>query len=295
LKIAVIGSSGLLGEGFLHISKKIQHDIIGTHFEKEAYQKTSSLDIRKKIDIEKFLKVTKPDLVINASAITNPEACEKDPKNTFKTNVEGTKNLANSCNENGIHFVQISTEYVFNGKAGPCKEIDTPNPLSVYGKSKLESEKATLEVNPKFCVVRTAMLFGWSKNKMNLATFLISNLRNNNKVKVITDQIVSPSYNNNIAEMVAELAAKKSSGIFHVAGSSIVSRFEFAKTLAKVFKLDGSLIEPTSISGMGWSAKRPLNGGLIVEKISKEIISKPLTLEKSLMQMAHDESFHEKI
>lgn len=295
MKIAVIGSSGLLGEGFLHTSKKIQHDIIGTHFEKDTYQKTSYLDIRKKIDIEKFLSVTEPDLVINTSAITNPEACEKDPKNTYKTNVQGTKNLANSCNDYGVHFVQISTEYVFDGKAGPYKEIDTPNPLSVYGKSKLESEKTTLEINPMFCVVRTAMLFGWSKNKNNLATYLISNLRNGKKVKVITDQIVSPSYNNNIAEMVAELAARKSNGIFHVAGSSIVSRFEFAKTLAKAFKLDGSLIEPTSISGMGWSAKRLLNGGLIVEKISKEIISKPLTLEKSLMQMAHDESFHEKI
>jgi len=295
LKIAVIGSSGLLGEGFLHISKKIQHDIIGTHFEKDACRKTSYLDIRKKIDIEKFLSVTEPDLVINTSAITNPEACEKDPKNTYKTNVQGTKNLANSCNDYGIHFVQISTEYVFDGKAGPYKEIDTPNPLSVYGRSKLESEKTTLEINPMFCVVRTAMLFGWSKNKNNLATYLISNIRNSKKVKVITDQIVSPSYNNNIAEMVTELAAKKSSGIFHVAGSSIVSRFEFAKTLAKAFKLDGSLIEPTSISGMGWSAKRPLNGGLIVEKISKEIISKPLTLKKSLIQMAHDESFHEKI
>jgi dTDP-4-dehydrorhamnose reductase len=132
------------------------------------------------------------------------------------------------------------------------------------------------------------MLFGWSKNKLNLATLLISKLSQGEKLNVINDQIVSPSYNDNVAEILLELAEKKLGGIYHVSGSDIMSRLEFAKVLAKEFKFDEKLLESISISEFNWKAKRPKNGGLKVEKISKILHTKPMSVSESLKQMKID-------
>ena len=263
----IIGVSGLLGEGFLHL--KTNHDLITTTFSKNSINNSTILDIRKFENIKKFIEKHRPDVIINTAAITNPEYCENNPNEANETNVVGVKNLAEICNTSQIHFIQVSTEYVFDGIKGEYQEEDIPNPISIYGKTKFESEKITMKTNPSFCVVRTAMLFGWSKNKLNLATLLISKLSKGEKIDVINDQIVSPSYNDNIAEILLELAEKKLSGIYHVSGSSIMNRLQFAKDLAKEFNLDEKLLESISISDFNWKVRRPKNGGLVVEKISK--------------------------
>lgn len=286
MKIVIIGASGLLGEGFLHL--KTKHELITTSFSKDSIKNSTVLDIRKFDDVRKFIDKFKPDVVINTSAITNPEYCEINPFDANQTNVVGVKNLAEICNDFKIHFIQISTEYVFDGIKGRYKEESIPNPISEYGKSKLESEKITLQTNNSFCVARTAMLFGWSKNKLNLATLLISKLSQGEKLDVIDDQIVSPSYNDNIAEILLELAEKKLSGIYHVSGSDIMSRLEFAKALAKEFKFDEKLLKPISISEFDWKAKRPKNGGLEVKKISKILHTKLMSVSESLKQMKID-------
>ena len=286
MKIAIIGASGLLGEGFLHL--KTKHKLVATTFSKDSINPSTVLDIRKYDDVKKFLDEFKPNVVINTSAITNPEYCEINPIEANQTNVIGVKNLAEICNDFKIHFIQISTEYVFDGITGKYKEESVTNPISKYGKSKLESEKITLQTNNSFCVARTAMLFGWSKNKLNLATLLISKLSQGEKLDVINDQIVSPSYNDNVAEILLELAEKKLGGIYHVSGSDIMSRLEFAKALSKEFKLDEKLLESISISEFNWKAKRPKNGGLVIEKISKILHTKTMSVSESLKQMRID-------
>jgi dTDP-4-dehydrorhamnose reductase len=129
------------------------------------------------------------------------------------------------------------------------------------------------------------MLFGWSKNKLNLATLLISKLSKGEKIDVINDQIVSPSFNDNVAEILLELADKKLSGIYHVSGSDVMSRLEFAKALAKEFKLDENLLESIPISDFNWKSCRPKNGGLDVGKIIKILDKKPMSVLESLKQM----------
>ena len=284
----IVGSAGMLGEGFSHIIPNLTNDYIRTHYKKRSNYNSIKLDIRDKDHVTELLKKTDSDVVINCSSITNPEECEKDPDNAYATNVTGTQNLAEVCNANNIHFVQISTEYVFDGKKGPYKITDDATPLSIYGKTKLESEKITVKINPNFCIARTAMLFGWCKNKINLATFLISNLRARKKTKVINDQFVSPSYNDNVAEMLNELAEKKISGIWHIAGSSVCTRYDFAINLAEIFNLDKSLIEEISISQMPWTVQRPIHCGLVVDK-TLTLSHKPMTMEQSIKRMKNEE------
>jgi len=289
LKILVVGSNGLLGEGILHIANKTNHNIVPTYFEKKDHVQKLKLDIRDEHQVNNLLTKIEPDVVINASSITNPELCKENPENAYLTNVDGVKNLAKTCNMLGSYFIQLSTEYVFDGKNGPYTELDKPNPISIYGKTKYISEKTTLAINSDFCIARTAMLFGWSKTKSNLATYTISKLRNKENIKVIDDQIVSPSYNNNIGEMLIEIGEKKLSGIHHVSGASIVSRYEFALKLANIFHLNDSLIEPISINKIGWKAKRPLQCGLLINKISRILATKSLTIEESIDRMMREE------
>lgn len=284
----IVGSAGLLGEGFSHIIPNLTNDYIRTHYKKRSNYNSIKLDVRDKNHVIELFKKTDPDVVINCSSITNLEECEKDPDNAYATNVTGTKNLAEVCNANNIHFVQVSTEYVFDGKKGPYKITDDTAPLSIYGKTKLESEKITVKINPNFCIARTAMLFGWCKNKINLATFLISNLRARKKTEVINDQFVSPSYNDNVAEMLNELAEKKTSGIWHIAGSSICTRYDFAINLAEIFNLDISLIEEISISQMPWTVQRPIHAGLVVDK-TLTLSHKPMIMEQSIKRMKSEE------
>jgi len=139
MKIAVIGSSGLLGEGHLHIASKSKHEFITTYFNKNVYPQTIFLDIRYQDKVSEFLSKYEPDVVINTAAITNPELCDKDHDNAHKTNVIGTKNLAYECNQRGIHLILLSTEYVFDGKRGSYRENDPPSPISYYGKTKFIS------------------------------------------------------------------------------------------------------------------------------------------------------------
>lgn len=295
MKIVIIGTSGLLGEGFYHLKPSTDHELFFTHFQKKPMKSSQFLDMRDKIQVNHLLSQIKPDVVINTAAITNPETCEKFPVEANITNVSGTKNLATFCNDNGTHFIQVSTEYVFDGKNGPYSEKDIPLPESIYGETKLKSENITNDINSSFCIARTAMLFGWSINKQNLASYLIKELRDGKKVQVIHDQIVSPSYNDNIAEMLIEVAEKKLSGIFNIAGSSILSRFEFAENLCNIFNFDKNLLEKISISEFGWKANRPLKAGLSIEKISKVLIKKPMDIKTSLLRMKNDEKNWEEL
>jgi dTDP-4-dehydrorhamnose reductase len=228
-------------------------------------------------------------VTINCSAITDLDFCEKNKSHVLDVNTLGAKKLAQVCNVHNSHLIHISTDYVFDGQAGPYQENDMPNPISYYGQTKHQSEELVLKENENFCVVRTGMLYGWSQNKQNLATMITSELRNNRQVKLINDLQVSPSYTDNVAEMILELALMKISGIFNVANSSIVTRYDFGLLLSEVFELNKSLIKPISSKDFHWNVPRPHKGGLLLDKVSKVLNKKPLTAKECLIRMRAEE------
>ena len=283
-----MGASGLLGEGFQHISNGTNNEFI-LCYTKNKIPNAEHLDITKDDAVKSFFQIHKPDALINCSAITDLEFCEKNKSHAFNVNALGAKRLAQACNIHGSHMIHVSTEYVFDGNAGPYQENDTPNPISYYGQTKHESEELVLKENENFCVVRASLLYGWSQNKQNLATMIISELRNNRQVKLINNLQVSPSYTDNVAEMMLELAQMKISGIFNVANSSIITRYDFGMLLSEVFELDKSLIKSISVEDFHWKVPRPHKSGLLIEKISKVLRKKPLTVKECLIRMCEDE------
>ena len=288
MKICIVGASGLLGEGFQHISKDTENEFVFC-YAKNKIPNAVHLDITKEDMVKRFFQIHKPDALINCSAITDPEFCEKNKTVASDVNTLGAKRLAQACNNYGSYMIHVSTEYIFDGNTGPYHENDAPKPISYYGQTKYQSEELVLKENEKFCVVRTGVLYGWCQNRQNLGTMIISELRNNKQVKLINDQQVSPSYTDNVAEMMLELAQMKISGVFNVTNSSIMTRYDFGMLLSEIFGLNKSLIKSISVEDFHWEVPRPHKSGLLVEKISNVLRKKPLSVKECLIRMREEE------
>ena len=280
MKILLIGGSGLFGRAFVELIKdRTSHDIYATYNENIVdSEEAVFLDITDKKRVEEVIKKLQPDVVVHAAAFTNVDKCEVEKEKAYDINVEGTKNIAMASNEIGAKMIYISTDYVFDGTKGFYEEKDKTNPISYYGLTKLEGEKAVQEICDDFIIARTSVIYG--AHKKNFATWVIKELREENQIKIITDQWVSPTLNVDLAEQILALIEKDEKGIFHTAGGERINRYDFVVEMARVFDFNEKLITPATSKEMNWIAKRPMDSSLNVSKISK--IKKPYMVEESL-------------
>ena len=158
--------------------------------------------------------------------------------------------MVDICNQNNIFLLYLSSDLVFDGKKGNYYEDDNFNPISNFGKTKIQAEKIISDNLKNFCIVRTSLLYGWDSKKENFSTMIINSLRKNKQIDIINDQFVTPSFVNNISKMLLEICEKNISGILHVAGKNSLSRFEFAHQIADIFDLNGDLINPISMKNL---------------------------------------------
>ena len=174
----------------------------------------------------------------------------------------------------------VSTDYVFDGERGMYREEDATNPVNHYGYTKLLGEKYCQD----FCIARTCVIYGAkpASGKVNFALWLINKFEKGESVRIVTDQYITPTLNINLVRMLLEIAERKLRGVFHLAGATRVSRFEFAKEIARVFGLDDSLIIPSRMDEINWIAKRPRDSSLDVSKAAKYLNEKPYELKKAL-------------
>ncbi|HXG01325.1 MAG TPA: NAD(P)-dependent oxidoreductase, partial [Bacteroidota bacterium] len=202
----------------------------------------------------------------------------------WKTNVEGVENIIEAARRNDTMVIHISTDYVFDGRSGPYTENDRPEPLSYYGKSKLASENALRSSGLPYLIARTMVLYGFAPGvKPNFALWLIENLEKGRKVNVVDDQYGNPTLVDDLAYGLIQGFEMGRTGIYHLAGRDIVSRYEFALKLAKVFNFDPALINPVKTADLKQPAPRPLKSGLITLKAEVELGYKPSTVEQGLI------------
>ena len=280
MKILLTGGSGLFGRAFVELIKdRTSHDIYATYNENIVdSEEAVFLDITDKKRVEEVIKKLQPDVVVHAAAFTNVDKCEVEKEKAYDINAKGTKNVAMASNEIGAKMIYISTDYVFDGTKGFYEEKDKTNPISYYGLTKLEGEKAVQEICDDFIIARTSVIYG--AHKKNFATWVIKELRKENQIKIITDQWVSPTLNVDLAEQILALIEKDEKGIFHTAGGERINRYDFVVEMARVFDFNEKLITPATSKEMNWIAKRPMDSSLNVSKISK--IKKPYMVEESL-------------
>ena len=230
MKILITGANGLLGHELSSLLK--DHTLI--------LLSHSQLDISNSESVNKQIDSSSPDIIINSAAYTQVDACETNYDLAFQSNAIGPKNLAIKCKQLGIPLIHISTDYVFEGnekKNSPLVENDKLGPKTVYGKTKLEGEKMVQENCQKYFILRTAWLYGEGKNFVKT---MLSLSKKNKELKVVNDQIGSPTYAKDLAKAIKEIIEKKSDkyGIYHVTNKGEVSWYEFAKKIFEIKNIE---------------------------------------------------------
>lgn len=257
MKILVTGGSGQLG---LALQRQAEgHDLV-------AFNR-ASLDITDAGQVAEALAREIPDAVINCAAWTNVDACEGDPEKAMLVNGTAVGVLASEAAKVGARFVQISTDYVFDGtKEGPYFEDDTPNPLSAYGKSKLLGEQLA---GPDALIVRTSWVMG--PDGHNMLKTILRLLEGPDDLHFVDDQRGCPTFTDDLAEVIIELLEKKGQGIFHVTNTGTVSWFQFACAVALQSGATTDRIRPISTEDFYPSrpAVRPMNSELKSIMLSK--------------------------
>ncbi len=203
----------------------------------------------------------KPDIVIHAAAFTAVDECERQPALAFKVNAEGARSVALACREAGVPLLYVSTDYVFDGrKPTPYVEDDLPNPLNVYGRCKLEGEKHVSELMARFWIVRTSWLFG--PMGKNFVRTILQKASRDEPLRVVDDQIGTPTYTMDLAEKLDEIIQSGDTGIYHVTNQGYCSWYEFAVEIIRQAGLTGVQVTPIPTSVSERPAPRPLNSRL---------------------------------
>ena len=215
--------------------------------------------------------------------MTNVDGCETNPKMAEAINVGGVKNL---CKIFEGHFIQISTDYVFDGTDGPYEEDDETNPISVYGQTKLAADKWLTNNHPKATIFRANVVYGYTKRtKASFVKWVVDSLLDGKPIRVVDDQWNNPTWTESIATVIKVLIEKEALGLYHYGDKEYMNRYEFAHLIAKVFDLDTSLISPISTADLKQPAPRPLKSGLKTEKIESALGIVPNSVETCLQEI----------
>ena len=238
--------------------------------------------------VETALLDFRPDAVLHAGAFTDVDACERDPAEAWRVNVGGTEAVARACRAIAARLVAVSTDYVFDGEAGPYGEDDVPNPRGVYARTKRCGEEAALVLAPDCAVARVAVVYsGRPGAKRTFATQVVDKLTRGERVLAFSDQVVSPTLAENGAAMVLELLLETDyRGILHTSGATALDRVDFARRVAARFGLEGEIV-PVHTRDAKLLAPRPLHAGLRVDRAAGLLRTQPLPVDAAL------ELFHE--
>ncbi len=296
-KILILGANGFLGSNFIQLRSKnkimykdfsfIAADLHNNNIDKAI--PFYHIDITHQEEVYKRIVNLSPDIIFLTAAMTNVDQNEKDKQLATKINVEGPKNVIKACKQIGSKLIFMSTDFVFDGRnRGNFTEEDIPNPINHYAKTKLDAELAIINSDINHLICRTAVLYGWNSERLNFITWILKKLQNKEPINIVTDQINSPTYVRNLAEIILKLIEKKASGTYHTAGDDALSRYEIAIKCAEVFEHDKNLINP--IGSLNQVALRPKNVSLNIKKLKSFLLGSELnclSLLEGLKDMKH--------
>ena len=266
MNILILGGTGMLGSECRRVFEQ-GHDVTAPN--------KKELDIISWDEVIENLQTISPELVINCAGFTDVDASEIETFAVRKINVEGPRNLAQGCARFRRRLVHISSDYVFDGQKimpQPYFEDDTLNPLSAYGKSKMDSEVAVRENSPYYIIVRTGWLYGI--NGKNFIKSIISQALQKKRpvLRVADDQFGSPTWTYRLAIQLRELINSEGRGTYHATAEGYCSRFEYAKHILKKLEIKAT-VEPCSMKDFPGLAKRPANCLLENRLLRKQGIS----------------------
>ncbi len=289
-RILLIGSNGMLGQRLVTFFKDKQDvELLTCSAEKESFIygiEYRQVNIVEKNQVKSIINDFYPDFIINTAAFTNVDACETQKETAWKVNVVGVGNIANYAWTCDAHLIHISSDYVFDGKNGPYSEQDKVNPISYYGRTKLASENVIIGSGVKHTIIRPNVLYGPAKyGRPDFVKWVINSLRNNQQIRIVTDQINNPTYLDDLVSAISKIIEFKREGIYHIGGKEFLSRYDFTIRIANYFNLKKDLITPIKTEKLNQPARRPLKSGLITLKAETELGYSAREIEESFNLM----------
>ncbi len=293
-KILITGSNGLLGHKLIDLLSIIDHvEIIGSGLGANRYKNTDlknftyhTLDITNAEQVQLIFNLVKPTHIIHTAAMTNVDACELNEEMCFLQNVVGTQNLITGANQLAVrpHFTLLSTDFIFDGAKGPYREIDLPNPLSIYATSKLEAEKIVETSNLNYAIARTVLVYGYTNtlSRNNIVLWVKESLEAGKEINVVTDQFRTPTLAEDLAQGCIAIAFKNAQGIFNISGKDFMHINDLAHRVARFWNLDESLIKVSNSSAIKQPAMRPPITGFVLDKAFDVLQYQPHTFEQGL-------------
>jgi len=226
-------------------------------------------DVTDARQMARAIELAQPEIIIHAAAMTSVDDCELQPDLAFRVNAEGTRTVASLSRKLAIPMVYLSTDYVFDGeKSDPYLETDPPHPINVYGKSKLRGEEYVRDLVERSWIVRTSWLFG--PRGKNFVEAILEQARSGARLRVVEDQVGSPTYTEDLAASLEQIIERGAIGIYHVSNQGACSRFDFAQEILRQAGLDPTQVEPILTSASDRPARRPKNSRLASARLVAE-------------------------
>ena len=302
-KILILGVSGLTGYRLAILSSK-DYRVYGTYNKRTINLKNCEvfqLDKSDVINAQNLIKKIEPNIIVDCSALHNVDYCEAHQEETKLVNVDAPKYITEICKEIGAKMIYLSTDYVYDGTENVYTEESQTNPLNYYGLSKLNGEEVIVKAGIDYAICRTSLIFGWNPNEVlgrlsssgktqNYVIWALNKLRNNEKLRIVNDQYSTPTFVDELAETLLELANSDLRGIFHTVGSDFLNRYDFTIKIAEAFDLNKQLIEPVTSDMFKQAAKRPMKCCLDNSKIEKALNIKFSSIQDALIKMRNQEN-----
>lgn len=288
MRILVTGANGLLGQKLVELISTKNDYLIATAKSKLVIDlprgEYHSLDITNRNEVERVLQNSKPDVIINTAAMTQVDQCETEQEKCWLNNVTAVENLVSACEQTKTHFIQVSTDFIFDGTYGPLDETAKPNPISFYGKSKLAAEETVQKSSADWAILRTVLVYGITKDmsRSNIVLWVKKSLEEGKTISVVNDQWRTPTLAEDLAMGCYLAATKKAKGIYNISGDEMMTPYEIAIKTADFFGMDKSLIKQTDSTQFKQPAARPPKTGFIIDKAKKELGYQPHSFVEGL-------------
>jgi dTDP-4-dehydrorhamnose reductase len=293
MRVALPGASGLVGAAFARLAARHGHEVhgvVGRWPEKIAgLQSQTTLDLGDPARTEEWLRRMPPEVIVNAAAIAEPSACDRDPVQAQKINVDVPALLARYAAETGARLVHISSEQVFNGESPPYPNDAPTRPLNLYGRQKRAAERQVLARCPGAAVVRAPLLFGNSlTGRRSVHEKFLETWAKGQVMRLFTDELRMVCSAENLAAALLELSERRElHGVLHWAGARAVSRWEMGRAICARFGFPENWIEPARRADLpDFTASRPRDLTLDLAPLDRELRTRPEKFEDAVARLA---------
>ena len=291
--VLITGASGFVGENLAHRFHAEGYRVIlayGTRKPMAKADRAFEVDLSVQGHFTRALGDLDVDAVVHAAAVVSPDLCEKDPERAHAVNVEATREIAQWAEKNGARMIFFSTDLVYDGEKSPYREEDPPNPINVYGKTKLEAEEQVQLICSDWIILRLALSYGPTRGARGDWTWKMRTaLKLGKPLRLYTDQFRTPAYAGDTEEAVLRTVRGLGKGIYHVGGRERISRYGFGLKFVRIFGLPEDCLFPVRMEEVDTSALRGRDCSLVTDRMVRDLDLTPCDVEGGLYRQKKEE------